>query len=329
MTINVCSAFAGLGGFDLGFERAGMNVVSQIEIDPHRQKVLEQHWPGLLKGDDIVTTEASAIERPDLICGGFPCQDVSIAAPHRRGLAGDRSSKYYDFLRLIEEHLRLIEATSPRWVVIENTPGLLKSNGGRDMAAVVRGLEELGYGWAYRVVDAGSVGSAQRRQRVLVVGHLGGDPRPAWGVLGDDGAGTSTASSNPKRRNASGPALATSPEGPSGILIWRKSARPRASLAKGGYETWVPAEFGNTLTGFDGGKATRQTHLVLQNGKLRTLTVTEWERLQGFEDGWTSAIPKPQRYQVLGDAMNVDQAEWLGHRIVTIDAALPMIGARP
>jgi DNA (cytosine-5)-methyltransferase 1 len=329
MSMDVCSTFAGIGGFDLGFEQAGMNIVSQVEIDPHRQKLLEQHWPGLLKGDDIVTVAATAIENPDVICGGFPCQDVSIAAPNRAGLAGSRSSKYHDLIRLIEEHLRLVEATSPRWVVIENTPGLLKSNGGRDMSAVVRGLEELGYGWAYRVVDAGSVGSAQRRQRVLIVGHLGGDPRPAWGVLGDDGAGTSTASSNPKRRRQGGPAPASSPYGPSGILVWRKSARPRAALSKGGYETWVPSEFSNTLTGFDGGAATRQTHLVLQNNALRTLSITEWERLQGFEDGWTSAIPKSHRYQVLGDAMNVDQAEWLGRRLVAADAALPMIGAKP
>jgi DNA (cytosine-5)-methyltransferase 1 len=303
-----------------------MRCVSQVEIDPQRQRLLNQHWPNLLKGDDIVTVNASDIERPDLICGGFPCQDTSIAAPHRRGLAGSRSGHYYDFIRLIEEHLRLIEATSPRWVVIENTPGLLKSNGGRDMSAVVNGLAQLGYGWAYRVVDAGSVGSAQRRQRVLVVGHLGGDPRPAWNVLGDDGAGAGTAAPPAKRRGPSGPALASSPYGPSGILIWRKSARPRASLAKGGYETWVPAEFTNTLTGFDGGAATRQTHLILQNGRLRTLTHVEWERLQGFDDGWTAAIPKSHRYQVLGDAMNVNQAEWLGRRLVAVDAALPLIG---
>lgn len=324
-TLTASSAFAGVGGFDLGFERAGIKMVSQIEIDSHRQKVLEQNWPGLLKGDDIVTTEASVIGNPDILCGGFPCQDLSIAAPHRRGLAGSRSSKFYDFLRLLDEHLRLINATSPRWVVIENTPGLLKSNGGRDMAAVARGLEISGYGWAYRVVDAGSVGSAQRRQRVLIVGHLGGDPRPAWGVLGDDGAGTSTASSSPKRRGQSGPALASSPYGPSGILVWRKSARPRAALNKGGYETWVPSEFSNTLTGFDGGAATRQTHLVMQNGRLRTLTLTEWERLMGFPDGWTTSIPKSHRYQVLGDAMNVHQAEWLGRRLVAADKMLPMI----
>jgi site-specific DNA-cytosine methylase len=91
----------------------------------------------------------------------------------------------------------------------------------------------------------------------------------------------------------------------------------------------VTSEFSNTLTGFDGGAATRQTHLILQNNALRTLSITEWERLQGFEDGWTSAIPKSHRYQVLGDAMNVDQAEWLGRRLVAADAALPMIGAKP
>jgi DNA (cytosine-5)-methyltransferase 1 len=97
-------------------------------------------------------------------------------------------------------------------------------------------------------------------------------------------------------------------------------------LDKGGYETWVPAEFANVLTPFDGGLATRQTHLILQNDRLRTLTHTEWERLQGFDDGWTAAMPASHRYQVLGDAMNVNQAEWLGRRLLAVDAALPMIG---
>ena len=110
-------------------------------------------------------------------------------------------------------------------------------------------------------------------------------------------------------------------------MIFRKSARARAALDKGGYETWVPAEHTNTLTGFDGGLPTRQTHLLLQDGRVRTFTLTEWERLQGFPDGWTAGMTDANRYSALGDAMLVPMAEWLGRRLMSVNATLPMIGA--
>lgn len=317
------SAFSGIGGFERGFEAAGISTIAQIEWDTNCQTILDHHWPNLLKGSDIRDVSGSDVGRPDIIVGGFPCQDTSIAAPHRRGLGGERSGLFYEFQRLVGETLRIVDYTNPRWVVIENPPGLLKSRDGDDMAAVVRGLEDLGYGWAYRVVDARHLGSTQRRQRVLVVGHRGGDPRPAWQVLGDGVAATEAAAPHRVSRGPGGPKALVSPA--NGALIWRKSARARKSIAAGGYETWVPAEHSNTLTGFDGGTANRQTHLLLQDGRLRTLTLTEWERLQGFPDGWTEGLPDSARYTALGNAMNVQMATWLGRRLVSVDAALPLI----
>lgn len=105
-------------------------------------------------------------------------------------------------------------------------------------------------------------------------------------------------------------------------MIWRKSARARKSLAAGGYETWVPATHGNTLTGFDGGGPLRQTHLIAQHGRLRTLTLTEWERLSGFPDGWTEGMPETERFGTLGDCFHVGTAEWLGARITAVHNAL-------
>lgn len=87
----------------------------------------------------------------------------------------------------------------------------------------------------------------------------------------------------------------------------------------------MPAEHSNTLTGFDAGLATRQTHLIYQQGRLRTLTPVEWERLQGFPDGWTEGLSDSARYQALGNAMHVGMAAWLGHRIAAVDAALPQL----
>jgi len=319
------STFAGIGGFDLGFDRAGMQPTVQIEIDDNCQKVLSRHWPTTPKAGDICDVSGTDLGEPDLICGGFPCQDLSIAAPHRKGLAGSRSGLYYEFTRLVDEHLRLVDASKPRWTVLENTEGLLKSNGGRDMAAVVRGLEELGYGWAYRVVDGRHLGTTQRRRRVLVVGHRGGDPRPAWEVLGDEGAGSQAARTHQVGRPSNGPRPVPSLVQTAGTVVWRKSARARASLAKGGYETWKPDGDANTLTGFDGGGPLRQTHLIAQGGGLRTLTLTEWERLQGFPDGWTQDAPDSARYTQLGNAVAVPMGEWLGRRLMAVEATVPMI----
>ena len=104
-------------------------------------------------------------------------------------------------------------------------------------------------------------------------------------------------------------------------MIWRKSARPRASLAKGGYETWVADGDANTLTGFDAGGPLRQTHLIYQHGRVRTLSLTEWERLQGFPDDWTAAAPDSARYTQLGNAMAVPMATWLGRRLIATEGA--------
>lgn len=328
MTLTYASAFAGVGGFDLAFDRAGMHPTVQIEIDRQCLRVLTEHWPTVPKGGDIREFSGKDLGNPDVLCGGFPCKDTSIAAPHRLGLAGSRSGLYWEFHRLLDEHLRLVDESRPRWTIIENPDGLLRSNGGRDMAAVVRGLENLGYGWAYRVVDGRHLGTPQRRRRVFVVGHRGGDPRPAWQVLGDDDTGSEVARPGAVRGAARRSRPAASPSLPGGVIVWRKSARARAKLAAGGYETWVADGQANTLTGFDGGAPDRQTHLILQSGRLRTLTAREWERLQGFPDDWTATASPSARWEQLGNAIAVPMAAWLARRLMAVDAALPMIPLR-
>jgi DNA (cytosine-5)-methyltransferase 1 len=317
----------------------------QVEVNRHRQTVLNRHWPNILKREDITDVTGKEIGRIDGLHGGFPCTGTSFGAPNRQGLAHRESAHFFDFIRLLDEYQRLIDETNPRWVVIENPVGLLSSprppkkgtpawnewdgvdRTGWDMAAVVRALEDLGYGWAYRVVDGrylGPAGRDQKRERVIVVGHRGGDPRPAWEVLADDGPGEGQAAPRTKRRGPGGPSARRGPA-EDGSLIWRKSARPRASLAKGGYETWVPADFANTLTKMDGGSPSRQQHIIYQDGRLRAFTPMEWERLQGFPDGWTEGIPDGARYDALGDAMHVGMAEWLGRRLAAVHHALPQI----
>lgn len=195
------------------------------------------------------------------------------------------------------------------------------------MAAVVMGLEELGYGWAYRVVDGSHLGTPQRRRRVIVVAHRGGDPRPAWAVLGDDGAGSEVAPASHDGQPDPGPGPRPLASADGGLIrIWRKSANSQVSIDNGyagGYrETWVNDGAANVLTCYDGGNALRQKHLIAQGGRLRTLTLTEWERLSGFPDGWTEGLTLAERYGTLGDTFHVGTAEWLGRRIMDVHAAL-------
>lgn len=326
--IEFASAFAGVAGFDLPFEQLGMRCTAQIEVNPHRQKILARHFPDVPQFGDIQEVtgrDISSRGRPDLIVGGFPCEGLSSAAPHRLGLGDVRSHLFYDFARLVAETQRLIDDTRPRWVILENSPGLLVAGGGRDMEAVVRALEELGYGWAYRVVDSRHLGSAQGRQRVLVLGHRGGDPRPAGEVLAlDEARGADRGVDHEGRPSTRGPKAAVLAEEHDGRVMFRKSRRPRS---KTDFATYVPDDHSNTLTKFDNGWGNRQTHVVVDQGRPRVLTLTEWERLQGFPDGWTDGIPDGQRFAALGDAMNVHMARWLGERLAAVHASLPMIGA--
>ena len=159
------SLFSGVGGFDLGFERAEMECVWQVEFDKACQSVLKKHFEKAELFDDVRTVGKHNLKPVDVICGGFPCQDVSIAGK-RAGLAGERSGLWSEFARIIDE-------LEPKWVVIENVPGLLSSNKGRDFATVIRWLAERGYGVAWRILDSQYFGVAQRRRRVFIVASFG------------------------------------------------------------------------------------------------------------------------------------------------------------
>lgn len=163
--ITYASLFSGIGGFDLGFDHAGLLCKAQVEFDEKASKVLEYHWPNVKRFKDVRNVGKHNLPAVDLICGGFPCQDVSMAGK-RKGLDGERSGLWFEFHRIIKE-------TKPRWVVIENVPGLLSSNSGRDFAVILSGLAECGYCVAYRILDSQYFGVAQRRRRVFIVASLG------------------------------------------------------------------------------------------------------------------------------------------------------------
>jgi len=160
--MTVGSLFAGIGGFDLGFERAGYQASWQVEINPFCLKVLEKHWPQALRLTDVRTV-GGELDRVDVICGGFPCQDISPAGS-RVGIDGARSGLWREFARLIGE-LR------PRYVVVENSADLLV----RGMGRVVGDLAALGYDAEWDVVSACALGAPHTRERVFVVAYPTGE----------------------------------------------------------------------------------------------------------------------------------------------------------
>ena len=175
------SLFAGVGGFDLAMERNGVEVVANVEIDKACQSVLAKHFPNAKQFSDITEVKGSDLigagfkPRSGIITGGFPCQDLSVAGK-RRGLAGERSGLFWEIARLIEE-------TQTEWFILENVPGLLTSNKGRDFGVVIGTLADLGYSSAWRVLDAQHFGVPQRRRRVFIVGRRTGDELSAAEVL--------------------------------------------------------------------------------------------------------------------------------------------------
>lgn len=187
--LTMVSLFAGIGGFDLAAERAGVTLTAAVEIDPQAAGVLRHHWPDLALFDDVrkVTGDdlraAGFVPERGILTGGFPCQPFSVAG-RRRGMGGgdDRGELYWEISRLLAD-------LAPRWVVLENVPGLLSIDGGRTMGTILGDLGRLGYGFAYRVLDAQHFGVAQRRRRVFVVGCLGDGARAASVLLEPEGSG--------------------------------------------------------------------------------------------------------------------------------------------
>ena len=158
------SLFTGIGGFDIGLERAGFEITFQCEIDKFCRRILKRHWPHIPHYENIKKLHATDIPKSDVWAGGFPCQDVSLARMGARaGLRGKRSGLFYDFARLVGE-------ARPRVVLLENVTGLLNSHRGRDFGVVIGTLAEFGYSVGWRVLNSKNFGVPQSRQRVYIVG---------------------------------------------------------------------------------------------------------------------------------------------------------------
>jgi DNA (cytosine-5)-methyltransferase 1 len=192
--LTAVSLFAGVGGFELALGNHGVKVVASVEIDDAARGVLAHKFPDSklfsdvkeVTGDDLIT--AGFIPERGIITGGFPCQDLSVAGK-RAGLDGARSVLYWEIVRLAEE-------TQSKWLVLENVPGLLTSQSGRDMGIVLGTLVDRGYSVSWRVLDAQHFGVPQRRRRVFIVAGRTTDRRVGQILLEPEGSRRDLETSN-------------------------------------------------------------------------------------------------------------------------------------
>ncbi len=167
MSLTVGELFAGIGGFGLGFERAGFQVKWQVEIDDYATRVLEKHWPSVERFRDVRECGAHNLAAVDVIVGGFPCQDISVANTSTSGgsgLDGDRSGLWREYARVIGE-LR------PSYVIVENSPALAI----RGLDGVLADLAALGFDATWTTIRASQVGARHRRERMFICAYPNGD----------------------------------------------------------------------------------------------------------------------------------------------------------
>lgn len=291
-TLGMNSFFAGIGGFDIAFERAGFSVQFQCEKNKFCSSVLQRHWPETPFHADITTVAPEEVPAATVWTAGFPCQDLSLArTPHgRQGLRGAQSGLFFKLLELMATR-------RPQVVLIENVAGLLNSHKGEDFKTLVSELIQLGYGVAWRVLNARYFGAPQSRPRVFVCAWMNSPEKAARALFEDEKSRQPTS----ERTGFITPCSPTK----SGAIV------PQISFC-------ISATSGRH-TGLDWART-----YVTYPRAVRRLTPLECERLQGLPDDWT--VPQndfkvpargidTERYHAAGNAVCVPVAEWVAKRI--------------
>jgi DNA (cytosine-5)-methyltransferase 1 len=294
--MKVASFFSGIGGIDLGLEHAGMEVSFQCEIDPFGRDILKQHWPDVQLEGDINEVKPESIPECELWCGGFPCQDLSLANQGKRqGLKGARSGLFYMFAELIRAQKK-----KPRWVFMENVPGLLNSRKGDDFSRLLYTMDELGYGISWRVLDAKYFGTPQRRRRVYIVASY--RTLRSAEVLFEPGSTAISAKAGGFGEHSYAPGLEKTNRVANYYAIQHAgigrvpSAGPQAKGYRNDGETYTCDSRGSS-------DAICQTD---DSFGIRKAT--------GFPDKLDS-----KRWRALGNAVAVPVIEWIGKRILAVD----------
>ena len=280
--MQVAGLFAGIGGFELGLTAAGHKTILLCDNDPHAATILKRRFPDVAYHADVADL-TSLPPDTDVVAAGFPCQNLSMAGD-KAGLDGLKSS-------VVDHLFRLLRQNPVPWVLIENVYFMLHLAKGAAMERILSPLEDLGYRWAYRVVDTRAFGLPQRRRRVFIVATSTGDPRD---VLLSDNALT------PDRN----PLDMTRPI----AFYWTEGKSGNGLTA----DATPPLKVGSSL-GIPCPPA-----VLLPNGRVVTPPIEVAERLQGFRTRWSSPLrgrAGRHRWRLVGNAVSVPIAQWIGHRL--------------
>lgn len=272
--------FAGVGGFRLGLEPAGHQVIWANEWDRFAADVYDHNFGGKIDRRDLTTIKAGEVPAHDLMVGGFPCQTFSLAG-NRRGFQDSRGTLFFEMARLAQHH------RTP-YLLLENVRGLLSHAEGWTFKAILSTLDELGYDCQWQILNSKSFGVPQSRDRVFIVANLRGRPRPAVFPLA----------------SGKGHDPSEVPE--------------RFPLSVVGHLAGVKNSQSSKVYCAEGISPTLNTSHPVKiqiGGKVRNLTPTEHERCQGFPDGWTKSSPSTQRYKQMGNAVTPAVIEAIARRL--------------
>jgi len=340
MTLRYGSVCSGVEAASLAWEPLGFLPQWFSEIEAFPSEVLNNHWPNVPNLGDM--TDERFISRAgaiDVLVGGSPCQSFSVAG-FRKGLDDERGNLALEFCRIAKKK-------QPRWIVWENVPGCLSTNGGRDFGSIVGALAECGYNLAWRILDAQNWGVPQRRRRVFVVGHLGADERGATAVLFERDCLQGSAKTSGKERQKTAPTVTGgAPYSRTGnervesdaiIPVHRLSGTLYARDHKGVPTDSMREDTASAVPVF-GCINTREdpitkahSHAIATGTQVRRLTPRECERLQGMPDDHTRIpwrnkpaedCPDTPRYKAIGNSMAVPVMRWIGERILIVDQIL-------
>lgn len=297
-TLKTVGLFAGIGGIELGLERAGHQCVQLCEIEPAAVEVLRHRLVRNRKlgrdAQDIeivpdIRTLARSGALPlgtELVSAGFPCTDLSQAGK-TAGFAGSQSGLVWSVMELLSKR-------DVPWLLLENVPNMLRLGRGVGFRELLRRIESLGYRWAYRVVDTRAFNLPQRRLRVVLVASKDGDPRDV--LFADDAGHFGSEPWGWDGENACGFYWTEGIRG----LGWAVDAVP---TLKGGSTVGVPSP----------------PAVVWPNGPILTPSIEDAERLQGFAKAWTRPAERISRagyrWRLVGNAVSVPVARWIGERL--------------
>ncbi len=328
------SGFSGIGGFELGIEKAtkDMGWVQQevsertnsqnskdkrrlqncwecigfSEIDKYAIETYLKHFPTHKNYGNARDINPKELPDFDMFCGGFPCQSFSIAGK-RKGFQDTRGT-------LFHEILRIVAVKKPRLLFLENVKGLLSADNGRCFATIISSLDELGYDVEWQVLNSKHFGVPQNRERVFIIGHLRGtSTRQVFPIRKDDNS-----YSFRKGRTESKTQFYTAITPKEGgrkqnnfVMVWSQSNSGSDNFMQ---RIKTTGEF-NTLNTGEGGRTQSSQNFINSNDKIRRLTPTECERLQGFPDGWTIGSDT-QRYKQCGNAVTVNVIEAIMNNVI-------------